>query len=218
MNTYYRPIGSLARGSKTTASQRLMGVIRSFLALIFIIVSPSAAWAAGGVSLEWDPNIEPEVSGYKLHYGTASGTYSRSIDAGNATTATVEDLVIGQTYYFVVTAYDQTGNESLPSNEVTFVVPLPTTLKFTSLEPEAAPDPNGPAISCALQSGNTAGGFSLLATSAAGTVVSLFTSEDLTTWTLQGSMENPTGRMLIKDLDSFGRPKRFYRLALATPP
>jgi fibronectin type 3 domain-containing protein len=70
------------------------------------------------VSLAWDANPEPDISGYRIHYGAVSGLYSGSLDVGNVTSAIVPDLIEATTYYFTVTAYNTAGLESLPSNEV----------------------------------------------------------------------------------------------------
>jgi hypothetical protein len=70
------------------------------------------------VALTWDPNTEPDLAGYKLYVGTASGVYTTTIDVGNMTTHTVAGLQPGATYYFVVTAYNTSGLESGFSNEV----------------------------------------------------------------------------------------------------
>jgi len=83
-----------------------------------LIGSLSIGQAAPGVTLNWDPNFEPDIAGYKLRYGTTSGTPSQTIDVGNTTTATVSDLNYSTTYYFTVTAYNTAGLESLPSNQV----------------------------------------------------------------------------------------------------
>jgi len=58
-----------------------------------------------------------DLSGYKLYYGTTSGSYSTTIDVGNVTTYTLTNLAYG-TYYFSVMAYDTAGNHSVNSNEV----------------------------------------------------------------------------------------------------
>ncbi len=57
------------------------------------------------------------IAGYKIYYGAISHFYSYVIDAGNNTSFTVSNLPAG-TYYFAVTTYDQSGNESDFSNEV----------------------------------------------------------------------------------------------------
>jgi len=85
------------------------------MAYILLVCHPDAH--AGDAILTWAPNTEPDLAGYNLHYGTVSGTYSVVANAGNATTYTVTGLGVG-IYYFAVTAYDTSGNESGVSNEV----------------------------------------------------------------------------------------------------
>ncbi len=70
------------------------------------------------VTLAWDPSTGADVAGYKVHYGTTSGTYDRVVDAGNVTTFTVTGLQPGITHYFAATAYSSAGMESGYSNEV----------------------------------------------------------------------------------------------------
>jgi hypothetical protein len=53
-----------------------------------------------------------------VYQGTTAGSYGPSIDIGNGTTYTASNLQTGLTYYFAITAYDASGNESSPSNEV----------------------------------------------------------------------------------------------------
>ena len=71
-------------------------------------------------TLEWDPNTEPELAGYRLYYGLSSGEYQYSVDVGNQTTYTLTDLEAGKTYYIAATAYNTTGQESDYSDEVVF--------------------------------------------------------------------------------------------------
>jgi hypothetical protein len=63
-----------------------------------------------------------DLAGYKIYYGTSSGNYTEVIDAGNVTTYTVGSLPPG-TYYFAVTAYNGSGNESDYSNEASKTIP-----------------------------------------------------------------------------------------------
>jgi len=58
------------------------------------------------------------VAGYHVYVGTASGVYGPPINVGNVTSYAVNNLVIGNTYYFVVTDYNSRGVESAPSNQV----------------------------------------------------------------------------------------------------
>jgi dockerin type I repeat protein/fibronectin type III domain protein len=88
--------------------------------LVIIVLSHVGSLEAGTVvNLAWDTNTESDLAGYKVKYGTAPGTYSTVLPLPKSTTTyQVQSLTPGTTYYFVVTAYDNAGNESLPSNEV----------------------------------------------------------------------------------------------------
>lgn len=82
-----------------------------------------AQQTSGSATLDWDPVVASDLAGYRIHYGTASGSYSRSADAGNSTTWTITNLSAGTRYYFVVAAVDYSGQESGYSNEVSKDVP-----------------------------------------------------------------------------------------------
>src|SRR5437016_6295513 len=88
------------------------------LFILGVVACNSIAQGTNGVPLAWDPNPEPDIAGYILYCGTASGTYTNSIDVGNVDTAGVSGLFNGLTYFFVVTAYNTAGLESDPSNEI----------------------------------------------------------------------------------------------------
>jgi hypothetical protein len=95
-----------------------------FLLIVALGVIAFSSAMAASVALVWDPNTEPGLAGYKIHWGTSSGNYTSSMDVGNTTTCTIDGVQEGKTYYFVATAYDGQGNESEYSNQVTFTVPL----------------------------------------------------------------------------------------------
>src|SRR5688572_24763743 len=62
------------------------------------------------VTLEWDPNPEANLAGYRVYYGTATRAYSASIEVpASATTLTVSNLDNNQRYFFAVTAFDADG-------------------------------------------------------------------------------------------------------------
>ncbi len=88
--------------------------------IILVVGLLLQAQPASGVTFLWNRSTGSNIAGYRLFYGTASGSYSQIIDVGNATSFTVNGLLRGHTYYFVVTAYDTTGAESGPSNQVAF--------------------------------------------------------------------------------------------------
>ena len=41
------------------------------------------ASALQAATVQWNPNPESDIAGYKLSYGTQSGVYTTSIDTGN---------------------------------------------------------------------------------------------------------------------------------------
>ena len=85
--------------------------------LALTIISCSTRVLAADVTLSWSSNTEPDLGGYKVYYGAASHTYGNPVVIGLQTSYTVTGLSNG-TYYFSVTAYDTSGNESGFSNEV----------------------------------------------------------------------------------------------------
>ena len=92
------------------------------LTVIFILFISCTVYAAQA-TLSWNPNSESDLAGYKVYWGTSSGSYEWNTDVKNVTSYEVTGLVEGDTYYFVATAYDFSGNESGYSNEVSYDVP-----------------------------------------------------------------------------------------------
>ena len=82
---------------------------------------------AQNVTLAWNPSSDPTVVGYNIYYGGASGNYTNTLSAGNATNITVSGLVQGDTYYFAATTYNSSGVQSPFSNEVSYSVPTNST-------------------------------------------------------------------------------------------
>jgi len=95
--------------------------MKKFLLLLFSFLTISAfaftSAFAGSAILQWNPNSESDLVGYKVYVGSVSTNYDQNIDVKNVTTYKVEDLVPG-VYYFAVTAYDTANLESDYSNEV----------------------------------------------------------------------------------------------------
>jgi len=88
-----------------------------------LLLSIAALCACGdderaSVTLAWDAVTDPNLAGYRVYYGTASGDYVRpGVSVGDHLSFTVTGLRTQTTYYFVVTAYNFLGNESAFSNE-----------------------------------------------------------------------------------------------------
>jgi len=68
------------------------------------------------VNLAWEPSPSPNIDGYRVYYGTSSGSYTDHIDVGMAMTARLPKPPNG-TYFYIVVAY-KGSVESSPSNEV----------------------------------------------------------------------------------------------------
>ena len=91
---------------------------------ILAILAIAGIAQAATVQVTWNPNTEPDLAGYKIYYGTASGVYGDPIDVGNVTGHVMEITPQhGATYYFALTAYDTSGNESGYSAEATCFIP-----------------------------------------------------------------------------------------------
>jgi len=104
--------------SSTTLSGGSASVPGSF-ALIAPPTAPSGG-PSGRARFSWDAVNDPIVSGYKVHWGTQSGVYTQTFDAGNATEATISGFAEGVRYFSAITAYSNTGEESDYSTEISF--------------------------------------------------------------------------------------------------
>lgn len=91
--------------------------MKLFLTLIVLLCLVSAGMAAD-VGLAWDHSTSPDVTGYKVYFGTASGVYGTPVSIAYQNTFVVTGLNEKVEYFFAVTAFDAAGNESGYSNEV----------------------------------------------------------------------------------------------------
>jgi len=111
--------------------------ILALLALgIFLAVGVSAA-PEKKLGIEWDPNSESNLAGYKVYYANHAGAPydgvgqaegASPIDVGNVTEFYFNSIDFRtKDFWFVVTAYSTEGFESGYSNEVTTkgLIPLP---------------------------------------------------------------------------------------------
>ncbi len=79
----------------------------------------------GAAQLSWTPptsntdDTQLTIAGYKIYYGTAPGVYSKVVNVSSGLTEYVIDNLASDTYYFVITVYDNQLVESDYSNEVT---------------------------------------------------------------------------------------------------
>ena len=127
--------------------------------------------------------------GYNIYYGQTNGVYSYK-QSVTANSVMISGLAEGNTYYFVATAYDAAGMESVPSGQISYTVPGTQLI--------AAPVPNG-------------NGFALKITSSS--VVrpawTLQTSSDLKTWSPLSAGSNSVVQVTITNTTA---PAAFFRL------
>jgi sulfur relay (sulfurtransferase) DsrF/TusC family protein len=106
-------------------------------ALALSLAAYSTCFASGSVTLQWDPNSDSDLAGYRVYYrmdsaempfnGTGAVEGAAPIDVKNRTSATLSGLESGHTYYFAVTAYNTAGLESSYSNVIVETIPLADT-------------------------------------------------------------------------------------------
>lgn len=141
-------IGRLKKGARFGART---GALLSFGITIFLGIVLFYAGIAGAVevSLVWEANTEPDLAGYKIHYGMTPGYYDYTVDAGYKTTFTLVGLQQGRTYYISATAYDYFGNESGFSEELVLELPVGDDLLFSDdfSDGDAYGDPDWEVIS-----------------------------------------------------------------------
>jgi len=92
--------------------------------------SPTIPQESGPV-LSWTQS-SGTVTGYRVYYGTAQGSYPNSWNAGNTTQVALSALQLeeGKTYYFVVRAYNDSG-ESENSDSISWVTKTTPTVDNT---------------------------------------------------------------------------------------
>ena len=145
----------------------------------------------------WNPSSDTNVVGYLIRYGLSSESCTNLLDAGAASSVTVYGLETGLTYYFSVTAYDNAGQESAPSNEITYTVQEST----------------APSERIALQMRNDSNsGMTLeFEATSAGTYV-IQATEDLKNWEPIQTNNVTVGTITFPVTDAATYPHRFYRM------
>ena len=93
--------------------------------ILFILI----AWLTGlhrataaNVTLSWNASPDADATGYAVHYGTVSGSYTHKVVVGQTTSVTISNLCAGVTYYFAATTlYGASGEESAFSSEASYI-------------------------------------------------------------------------------------------------
>src|SRR5262245_18234726 len=91
--------------------------------VVLAVVGLSATVKAETVGLQWDSVAN--ATGYRVSFGTQSGVYTQTRDAGNQATLDIPNLNAGQEYFFSVQAYNSVGFSGY-SSEVSWTIPAVT--------------------------------------------------------------------------------------------
>jgi hypothetical protein len=191
------PVGRA--GNVLGGSSRLKGLARAlggilFFVLLFNSVQAFSATGPAGQSvvLSWSPSQDTNVVGYYIYYGGSSQAYTNQVNAGNATSAVITGLTAGATYYFAATAYDDLGQESAYSSEISY--PVPVTVPTVQIR------------------SSSAGRFILTVSGLTGHAYDIQATPDFATWTVIGTVTVGTGGSLdFTDKNAVNFPQRFYR-------
>src|SRR5439155_1327205 len=121
--TSYADTGlSVGTYSYTVAARDAAGNISPNSTSVSVTTGSTPPPPSNSASLAWDSVTAPNLSGYRVYFGTAPGTYLQSpgqgISVGNVATYTMTGLASATRYYFAVTDFDILGKESSYSNEV----------------------------------------------------------------------------------------------------
>ena len=125
--------------SIVTLEKRGDGNMKKLLVAILavaVMFMAGTAYADPEATFAWDANTEPDLAGYRIYYTDVPGVYVFGgfespnflveITAGpNDQTACtyVKPNLSGPGFFFVATAFDTDGFESLPSNELNNLPP-----------------------------------------------------------------------------------------------
>ena len=112
------------------------------IALFIVLIFTGSHAQAGQVRLTWKAPVTnadgtplTDLAGYNVYYWQSNWQSPLSVDTGSQVTYTLAGLEAGQTYHFVVTAYDLSENESTFSNEISMTIPntaLPPVASFSA--------------------------------------------------------------------------------------
>ncbi|MEW6102313.1 MAG: right-handed parallel beta-helix repeat-containing protein [bacterium] len=105
-------------GNAGTATQSYSLIIDNTMPQIPSLVSIVNPHLDGQLNIIWAGGTDTNLAGYRIYYGTQSGSYTQTQDTGTiATTYTLGSLTNAICYYIAISAYDKADNECDRSNE-----------------------------------------------------------------------------------------------------
>jgi hypothetical protein len=158
-----------------------------------------------------DQTAITNLIGYKVYFGTKSGSYESVITVSAVPQATICGLDAGRRYYFAVAAITSDDTEGILSDELIWDVPAPVAIPNLSMSVGAA------------DTGSSAA-FTLNWAGQAGKTYSIEVSPDLMSWQSascgQMAVEQSTqtavsdGTLTYCDVDASSAKQRFYRIQI----
>lgn len=189
-------------------------VITCVPALFFPSLTRAAEIPAPPVSLDWSPNPESNIAGYRIHFGSVSGSYTTTFDVGNTTRASLPPMMLGSTYYVTLSAYDTEFREGPRSAELVITASPPAPVA----SPAFATGASGP--------GQGQGALQWKYPKSAANPAERFTiqaSEDLIQWTEAGgttpaeASRSDTEWLYFSIPFTTDKPRQFFRVAAVNP-
>jgi hypothetical protein len=147
-NPYYHSTGDVIETLSpelytaiTRASVATMAILGSYPGVVEDVVVRDVG-DGDGLVVTWSANSEADVTGYKLHWGTASEAYTDShfVSGVNTTADSLTGFMTDSTYYFIVRALDTDGYQSFVATEV---VGVPRVSPTAPVDVAAAPIQSG---------------------------------------------------------------------------
>lgn len=138
--------GRKSLGRLLAAFEGILWATLMWLGFFSLLAVLTSCCHSADVSFEWNASPSTNVIGYKLYIGTNADFVKSNAVATTispSTNATWTGAVAGMTYWAFCTASDGTL-ESVPSNVITFTVPLPPALLRVKLALFQSSGVNGP--------------------------------------------------------------------------
>ena len=108
------------------------------IGLVLLARLSASGITACPVTLAWNQSANNMVAGYAVYFAPANSTAYTRVDTGMSNSVTLSGFATGTTYSFYVVAYDANGQESDPSNQLTYSPPAITPVRCKKVSGQLA--------------------------------------------------------------------------------
>ena len=116
--SYYYAVTAVDTSGNENMGVQTVGPVISVNDPPAIPIGLSGSTSANGINLYWSANNTADLAGYKVYFGTASGSYGSPVVLGKVTSYELTGLQNCTNYYIAITAYDTGGVESGYSSQI----------------------------------------------------------------------------------------------------